>query len=760
MGSFTTLGKGHNAPCLPITPEEWLAARKDPKLAALCQRIKASHNASQQRKLKSLLPVWTPRCGAFKENHRAEVDALCLLDRLMFDIDEKGQTDRVLSAVRMEGEQAYIGDFEVLLIERSVRDGTHVLVKPLPGKPIPQQQVAFSEAVQLPVDSSVKNVAGCIYLVPQSHVCYESPRFFEPKVMDVSDLRAPAGDVSRSLSTGDVARSLSAGDVSRNVSTTFPSAYEGIPIDTIIQSLVELLGGAPEHGSRNQFIFSLACYTRYLCQSNPEWIRQVLPTFGEEAEKAWSTIRSACNRSQPDRLPELVERALQHARTREELKQVKQPEPETFDLLTSSYPPAMPERLPASIQKITSRVPSMYKPCVAFQSFSALGAHLKGVYVVYIDNVPHELGGQIGILMAGQSTGKSCVNQPIEMIMADILASDRQSREVEQEWKIACKRAKSNEKKPARPAGICVQYLMSNMTNAALVQRLIDADAAGGKCLFLRLDEIELLDQIKATGGAKASELIRLAYDRSLYGQERVGPDSVTGIPPLRLNFTASTTVESGIAYIRPHLKDGTFSRASLCTIFRPQGDLGLPKYGTYDEDYRKALAPHIERLNEAIGLIDCPEAYKLAEELYRENEERYVLSADEDFRELSYRSLRIAYDRAVMIYLMEGCQWSDEIADFMRWLMEYDLWVKLYYFADELWDLRQRGKRKKGRPGRGSLLRKLPDRFDFNHFQAVYQANGLTGDPKDLLYTWVHRGHVSRDEASGMYSKFKTHNS
>ena len=751
MGSFTTLGKGHNAPCLPITPEEWLAARKDPKLAALCQRIKASHNASQQRKLKSQLPVWTPRCGAFKENHRAEVDALCHLDRLMFDIDEKGQTDRVLSAVRMEGEQAYIGDFEVLLIERSVRDGTHVLVKPLPGKPIPQQQVAFSEAVQLPVDSSVKNVAGCIYLVPQSHVCYESPRFFEPKVMDVSDLRAPAGDVVRSLSTGDVAR---------NVSTTFPSAYEGIPIDTIIQSLVELLGGAPEHGSRNQFIFSLACYARYLCQSNPEWIRQVLPTFGEEAEKAWSTIRSACNRSQPDRLPELVERALQQARTREELKQVKQPEPETFDLLTSSYPPAMPERLPASIQKITSRVPSMYKPCVAFQSFSALGAHLKGVYVVYIDNVPHELGGQIGILMAGQSTGKSCVNQPIEVIMADILASDRQSREVEQEWKIACKRAKSNEKKPARPAGICVQYLMSNMTNAALVQRLIDADAAGGKCLFLRLDEIELLDQIKATGGAKASELIRLAYDRSLYGQERVGPDSVTGIPPLRLNVTASTTVESGIAYIRPHLKDGTFSRASLCTIFRPQGDLGLPKYGTYDEDYRKALAPHIERLNEAIGLIDCPEAYKLAEELYRENEERYVLSADEDFRELSYRSLRIAYDRAVMIYLMEDCQWSDEIADFMRWLMEYDLWVKLYYFADELWDLRQRGKRKKGRPGRGSLLRKLPDRFDFNHFQAVYQANGLTGDPKDLLYTWVHRGHVSRDEASGMYSKFKTHNS
>ena len=257
MNSFTTLGKGHNAPCLPITPEEWLAARKDPKLAALCERIKASQNASQQRKLKSQLPVWTPRCGAFKGDHRAEVDALCQLDRLMFDIDEKGQTDRVLSAVRMEGEQAYIGDFEVLLIERSVRDGTHVLVKPLPGKPIPQQQAAFSEAVQLPVDSSVKNVAGCIYLVPQSHVCYESPHFFEPKVMDVSDMRQPAP----------------LPDAPTPQPMTFPEVYEGIPIRSIIEALVELLGGAPEHGSRNQFIFSLACYARYLCQSNPEWIR-------------------------------------------------------------------------------------------------------------------------------------------------------------------------------------------------------------------------------------------------------------------------------------------------------------------------------------------------------------------------------------------------------------------------------------------------------------------------------------------------------
>ena len=750
MGSFTTLGKGHNAPCQPITPEEWLAARKDPKLAALCERIKASHNANQQRKLKSQLPVWTPRCGAFKGDHRAEVDALCQLDRLMFDIDEKGQTDRVLSAVRMEGEQAYIGEFEVLLIERSVRDGTHVLVRSQPGKPIPQQQAAFSEAVQLPVDSSVKNVAGCIYLVPQSHVCYESPQFFEPKVLDLSALRAPVA------SAEDVAHSHSAGDVARNVSTSFPATYEGIPIRSIVEALVELLGGAPEHGSRNQFIFSLACYARYLCQSNPEWIRQVLPTFGEDSEKAWSTIRSACNRSQPERLPDLVNRALQLARTREELKQVETTEPTGFDLLTSKVPPALPERLPASIQLIISRTPELYKPCVSCQIFPALGAHLKGTTVVYIDNVPHELGGQMGLLIAEQSVGKSCVNQPIELIMADIRASDQESRASEQEWKIACKRAKSNEKKPARPEGLCVQYLMSNMTNAALVQRLIDADAAGGRCLFLRLDEIELLDQIKASGGAKASELIRLAFDRAYYGQERVGPDSVTGTPPLRMNFTVSTTVQAGQNYLHANLKNGTLGRLSASTILRPQGMVGIPKFGDYDEAYRLALQPYIDRLNEATGVIDCPEAYALAEQLNQENEERYLLSADEEFRELSYRSLRMAYDRAVMVYLMEGRQWSDEIASFMRWTMAYDLWVKLYYFADDMWEMGQRGKQKRRRPGRGNLLRKLPDRFNLDQFVAVYQANGLSSDPKDLLSTWKKRGHISYEETSGMYRKEK----
>lgn len=739
MGSFTTLGKGHNAPCLPITPEEWLAARKDPRLASLCQRIKQSKNLTQQRKLKSQLPVWTPRCGAFRGDHRAEVDALCQLDRLMFDIDEKGQTDRVLSAVCMVGEQAYIGDFEVLLIERSVRDGTHVLVKPLPDKSIPEQQAAFSEAVQLPVDSSVKNVAGCIYLVPQSHVCYESPSFYEAKVMDVSAMRQPVPEQA---------------DAPTSQPMAFPATYEGISIHAIIEALVELLGGAPEHGSRNQFIFSLACYARYLCQSNPEWIRQVLPTFGEEPEKAWSTIRSACNRSQSERLPDLVSRALQLARTREELSQVQKSEPTVFDLLTSKEPPAHPERLPVSIALIISRSPDIYKPCVSCQIFPALGAHLKGVRVVYIDNVPHELGEQMGLLIAEQSVGKSCVNQPIELIMADIRASDQQSRESEQEWKNACKRAKSNEKKPARPEGLCVQYLMSNMTNAALVQRLIDADAAGGKCLFLRLDEIELLDQIKASGGAKVSELIRLAFDRSCYGQERVGADSVTGTPPLRMNFTVSTTVQAGQKFLRPNLKNGTLGRLSASTILRPQGMVGIPKFGNYDEAYRSALQPYIDRLNEATGVIDCPEAYAFAEQLDRENENRYLLSGDEEFRELSYRSLRMAYDRAVMVYLMEGRQWSVEIEAFMRWMMEYDLWVKLYYFADDMWEMGQQGRQKRRRPGRGNLLRKLPDHFDFNHFQAVYQANGLTSDPKALLHTWVHRGHVTLDEVSGLYSK------
>ena len=417
-------------------------------------------------------------------------------------------------------------------------------------------------------------------------------------------------------------------------------------------------------------------------------------------------------------------------------------------------PPAFPARPPRLIRLLVSNVHEMYKPAVSMQVFPALGIHLNGVEVRYVDNTRHELGGFMGILMARQSIGKGSVNQPIELIMEDIRERDAANRMQERAWKEECKRAKSNEKKPKRPEGLCVQYLMSNMTNAALVQRLIDADSAGGRCLFLKLDEIEQLSQIRATGGAKPSELIRLSFDRALYGQERVGHDSVSGTPPLRLNITASTTEAAGMSYLKPELVNGTLSRLSISTIIKPVEMRGIPNFGNYDERYKRLLKPFLRALDEAKGLIECRQAVEMAKQMLEENETLYELSSDEEFQVLSYRSVRMAYDRAMLLYISQGCRWTTEIELFCRWSMQYDLWCKLHFFGSEMHAQNSKQQACQRCRGPRNLLRSLPTRFEYAHFLAVYHAQGRTGDPRQLIHTWTNRGYVTLDEQSGEYVK------
>ena len=738
--SFTTLGRGHNMPCLPVSREEWLAARRDPKLADLCARINATDDPNRQRELKSQLPVWTPRCGAFREHHRAEVDAVCPLDRLMFDIDVKGKTEQVLTVLTDYNNEKYIGPFLVDLVEESVRHGTHVRVQKPEGMSPTEAQRQFSELVRLPVDLSVKNVAGCIYLVPESFVRYESPLFYTPRVIDPEAWKRQ----EQQPEVTAVAEPMAAEE-------DYPTAYEGIEFAHLVDALSEQLGGVPAHGSRNNFIFAMACHLRYLCQDNPHWIRQVLPTYGEEAGRVWSTIQSACHRSQPASMPSLVRRAIEVAEGRSRVEQLVQGELNPFNAPT---PPAQPARLPRLIRLLVSNVHDMYKPAVSMQVFPALGTHLCGVEVRYVDNTRHELGGFMGILMARQSIGKGSVNQPIELIMEEIRARDEASRQQERAWKEDCKRAKSNEKKPKRPEGLCVQYLMSNMTNAALVQRLIDADLAGGRCLFLKLDEIELLSQIRATGGAKPSELIRLTFDRALYGQERVGHDSVSGTPPLRLNITASTTEAAGMSYLKPELVNGTLSRLSISTIIKPPAMRGIPNFGNYDARFKRLLRPFLQALDEAKGLVECKQAVEMAHRMLEENETLYELSSDEEFQVLSYRAVRMAYDRAMLLYIAQGSRWTSEIEDFCRWSMQYDLWCKLHFFGYEMNAQHRKQQDCQRCRGPRNLLRSLPTRFSYTHFLAVYQAQGRTGDPKQLLYTWTNRGYVTPDEATGEYVK------
>ena len=641
----------------------------------------------------------------------------------------------------------------LLMLERSVSKGYHLVFKRHTDMTQEQNLRWASDLLGIPFDEAAKDHTRVFFTTSDSP---EDLLFLSEELFDNTEVEVRVEGVE------DREEGLEVNAVEHPTNTqqltpiTQEATYDGIPYTILVETLADQLGGVPVHGSRNNFIFSMACHLRYVCNDDPEWILSVLPTYGEEQSKVERTVRSACNRAQSRYIPQIVQRAISIARAKccvSGSGSIEEDGAKDLNIYASPTPPEMPERLPRLIQLLVSKVDKMYRPAVAQAVFPPLGAHLHGVRTRYIDNSEADLGGFMSVCMAKQSIGKGSVNMPIDLIMEDIRQRDDYSRELERQWKQQCKSAKASEKKPPRPNGICIQFLMSNMTNAALVQRLLDAESAGGMFLYTRLDEIEMLDQIKASGGATASEIIRLAHNQALYGQERVGTESVTGTPPLRFNFNASTTVPTGQAYFAKGLTNGTLSRITLSTIIKPIGKRGIPRFGDYDEEFRNQLATFIRNLNEANGLISCPEADNLAEELCEENAEFSELSDDDAFETLSYRACRMVHDKAKLLYIAQGYQWDETIADFCRWSMRYDLWLKLHFFGEQM-----RMQSEESQPtknvGPKNILDMVQDRFSLQDLTFIYQALGKQGNIKQLIYTWTSRGYIEQDAATQEYLK------
>ncbi len=536
----------------------------------------------------------------------------------------------------------------------------------------------------------------------------------------------------------------------------FETDYDGIPYPTLVEALAEQLGGVPAHGSRNNFIFSMACHLRYVCNDSPEWIKQVLPTYGEDTDRAYRTMESACNRAQSRFMPQVVQRAISIARSRMQVQT-------TLNLGggMDNTPPPMPpiELLPSLIRLLTSKVPNLYKPCVSHAVFPALGTHLGNVYFRYIDNVLRQPTFMC-VLMAKMSVGKSCVNKPIDYILADIEGRDQESRRREREWSEETCRKGANKEKPKRPDNLCIQLVQSDMTNAAFVRRL---EEAHGNFIYTRLDEVELLDQLKTSSkGQQVSQIIRLAFDNGWYGQERVGTQSVTARVRVKWNWNASSTIQNGQHYFRNSLADGTLSRLNFCTILTERG-ADIPVIGTYDDTFAEELRPYIDNLNAAEGIVSCLEAEKLAKQLLQENADVANLSDDEAYEALSYRANVIAYLKAMTLYVAQGCQWDEKIEHFVRWSERYDLWCKMKFFGEQMQE--QMGKEQLNMlRGPKNLLELLPDRFTQDDVTEVRRKAGKCGQGQDMLRMWIKRGYAEKDETTGEYIKTmayrKTHSS
>ena len=713
---FTCIGRSHGAPAVPSTKEDWEKMRREQWLVDMCRRI-----AAGDEKLKGKLPVWTPGCAEFADNHRAIKDALKPLQRLMLDFDEKGHSKEILERSLQLQEE---GKWEILLVEESVRKGTHVLIT-LPEGMSPQEaQNRFSNDVGFQADPALKDIARCIYMVPESYTLYVN----EAKLFVIqSEAKNLGNTVQPNVDAIEIFPPYG-----RLNDTTYPTSYEDIPYKEIIEILEEQMGGKPDIGSRNNFIFSMACHLRYICDDNPEWIAQVLPTYGEEQEKFVATVKSACNRIQTKLMPRIMKRTLTICRKNTELI--------TYNSEFTA-PPEMPKVLPPLIRLLVSRTPEIYQAAVANAVFPALGAHLWQTTFRYIDNCPHE-ATLATLLLAPTGSGKSCVNVPIDYIMADIRERDQLNMEKERKWKQDMQTKGANKDKKKRPEGIVIQEIDSDITSAAFVQRMADAE---GKFLYARMNEIQQLYNLSSRGNSSSVfDLMCIAFDYgNIYGQTRVGTGSVSERVCLRFNYNVSTTVNKGQQFFRNVLTDGPLSRINMCTI--PEREIGaeMPVYGTYGEDFAEELKPYIERLNAARGMIECEEASELAKKLMQENAEFARLSQSRVYENFSFRANVIAFLKAMVLYVANGEVWDETMEDFIRWSLQYDLWCKMHFFGEAI-EEQEYASMKSTNRGPQNLLDLLPEIFTREEAGMLRQRQGIrTGNLSFMLGNWKKRGYI-----------------
>ena len=404
-------------------------------------------------------------------------------------------------------------------------------------------------------------------------------------------------------------------------------------------------------------------------------------------------------------------------------------------------PPEMPKKLPKLVELLISRTPEIYKPAVAHAIFPPLATHLWKTRFRYIDNVEHE-ARLMTLLLAGTGAGKSSVNRPIDFIMEDIRLRDAENLKREKAWKDEMLRKGANKDKRKRPENLIIQEIDADMTNPAFVMRTAEAQE---HFLYTSLNELDQFDALKGSGSQQFRIMCLAADPGNKYGQTRVGTMSVTERVTIRFNWNASTTIQKGQRYFSKVLTDGPISRINFCTI--PEREIGedMPVYGTYDESYREALRPYIENLNKVTGLIECKEAFQLALKLKDENAEFARLSQDRTFENLSFRANVIAYLKACVLYVANGCKWEPEIDEFIRWSEQYDLYCKMRFFGDMIAKENYTAERSSKR-GPQNLLQILPDNFTAAQLLAIRLEHGLDAKGTDMMIRqWLHRNYIRR---------------
>ena len=498
-------------------------------------------------------------------------------------------------------------------------------------------------------------------------------------------------------------------------------------------------GFEPTEGDRDTLTFQLASDLRHICGKSFEWLDQVIPCYdGFPLEEKRAKIRNALA-SKYEGMPQRLRDTLAALDGRGNVTV------QTSDIqhLTSAAPtpPEMPEKKPKLIQLLISKTPKVYQAAVAHAVFPPLATHLKEVRFCYTDNVEHE-ATLMNCLMAGTGAGKGCIDKPIEHIMADIERRDKENERREAEWKKDCQKRGANKDKLVRPEGLVIQIIDPDMTKPALVTRM---DESEGHFVYVKLNELDLFEQLKGATGKQHFQLMCLAFDSdSTYGQTRVGTQSVTARPMCRFNWNACTTILKGRRFFSKVLTDGPISRINFCTI--PEQEIGAPQpiYGEYDLAFDEALKPYIDNLVAARGLIACPQAYRLAKELLKECSEFAQLSQNDTYWNLSHRACVIAWLKACVLYVANGQKWEKSIENFTRWSLNYDLWCKMMFFGDAIERATNGDDSRIGTRGPQNMMTQLADEFTLDDVKRICQKEGK--DPSraiKIIRNWMNRNYL-----------------
>ena len=774
-------GNKGSASCLPLAEYDKLIAQ--PWLHDMVEQIRGGND-----KLKGLMPF---RCGhysRFLKNHRSQKDAdpTSFLFQTTIDIDDKELVGIAIEMARQLNCSDSIWKGMLLHLEYSARKKLHIDIRMPIGMTIEETQRAYCEALGVPCDESCFTPERILFITDQDSEIYRSKDWYA--VLPADELKARREAYLKRGLTIDGRRQQGTQPQPFNIQHSTFNTQQNIPdglptsgtaseksliaFDLFAESAGLKNVNIDTEGSRHSSLLAIMSAGASRVMSEEELRRVVavkMPSFAQERDcrqLIHDFYEKYGDSSKPFsrdviRINAQAETQANQLRINNEELRIQGASADNQTVQSSNLnvqsseddypaPPEMPKKLPKLVELLVSQTPDVYKPAVAHAIFPPLATHLCRTYFNYIDNVEHE-ATLMCCLLAGTGAGKNCVQMPINLIMEDIRKRDKDNLKREKEWKDEVTRKGANKDKRKRPENLVIQEIDADMTNPAFVMRTAEAQE---HFLYTALNEIDQFDNLRGIGNQQF-RIMCLAFDPgNQYGQTRVGTQSVTERVTIRFNWNASTTINKGIRYFSKVLTDGPISRINFCTI--PEREIGaeMPVYGTYDDTFRENLKPYIEHLNMASGTINCPEAFALAQKLKEENADFARMSQDRVYENLSFRANVIAYLKACVLYVANGCQWESEIEEFVRWSEQYDLYCKMRFFRDAIVKSEQEGV-KSSKRGPSNMLQLLPNEFSYQQAEQLRSDLGLdTKGTRRMIATWVFRKYIVKVEAGELYRK------